>query len=53
MKGGVKERNITIKNEGNVSFRFELPVIPTGYVVELGGEYFGFEVVNEDTTMSK
>ena len=53
MKGGVKERNITIKNEGNVSFRFELPVIPTGCVVELGGEYFGFEVVNEDTTMSK
>jgi len=46
IKGGLKDRKVTIKNEGVVMFSVGLPNIPDGYVLEQNfQEIFVFEVV--------
>jgi len=46
IEGGLKERKVTVKNEGVVIFNVNLPDIPKGYVVDqLLDEFFLFEIV--------
>ena len=44
--GGMKERKVTVKNEGVVVFYLDLPQVPDGYVVDQNlNEVVFFEIV--------
>ena len=46
IKDGLKDRKVTIKNEGTVMFSVNLPNFPDGYVLDQNfKEIFVFEVV--------
>lgn len=46
IKGGLKERKTTVKNEGRVIFYLDLPQVPDGYIIDQSvGELLFFEVV--------
>src|SRR3989344_3651954 len=49
LSGGLKERKVTLKDEGMIIFNLDLPDIPSGYIVDYRmQELVGFEVVLEN-----
>lgn len=47
IQDGLNDREISIKDEGTVSFPFEFPSIPPGYIISKLIEIIPFEVVSE------